>query len=233
MPGGISFAIPSARGGFIVGLRDRGLCRFQPGDNSLVPLDIALPAGQQTNDATVDASGRLLFGTRATDRQAFDGKLVIADAAGSRVVDEGFGLINGLAVDALGGRLWIADTHDDVQAVWTCSYDLATGTLGTRQQVFDFRHRAGRPDGAAVDAAGNLWLAEIGGSCLVHISPAGSLLQQVNLPISMPTKPCFDAWGRLLVTTASRDISLTLEPAAGHLLALSVPDATVTALAAV
>jgi hypothetical protein len=49
----------------------------------------------------------------------------------------------------------------------------------------------------------------------------------------MPTKPCFDGRGRLLVTTASRGIDLAQEPAAGHLLAIDVPGASLTTIAAV
>lgn len=229
----ISFAIPSAPGGFLVGLAERGICRFKPDDNSFEPLDTALPAGHQSNDATLDAIGRVIFGTRSQNKGAFDGTLIVHDAQGSRIVADGFGLINGLAVDAAAGRLWVADTHPDIQKVWTYDYDLATGALGARHLVFDFHERRGRPDGAALNAEGNLWLAEIGGSALVCLSPEGNVLQDITLPVSMPTKPCFDGRGRLVVTTASRGIDLAQEQAAGHLLALDIAGAPIIALAAV
>lgn len=232
-PENISFAIPSALGGFLVGLSERGICRFNPGYNSFEPLGTALPAGHQSNDATIDAMGRLIFGTRSQDKGAFDGTLIVHDAQGSRIAADGFGLINGLAVDAAAGRLWVADTHPDIQKVWTYDYDLATGTLGARHLLFDFHDRVGRPDGAVLDAEGNLWLAEIEGSALVCMSPKGIVLQEIALPVSLPTKPCFDGCGRLLVTTASRGIDLAHEPAAGHLLWLDVAGAPITAIAAI
>jgi sugar lactone lactonase YvrE len=233
VPEGLSFAIPSAPGGFLVGLARRGICRFDPGANSFEPLHTAMPQGHQSNDATVDPVGRLIFGTRSREADAFDGTLVVHDAWGSRVVADGFGLVNGLAVDPTAGRLWVADTHPDIQKVWAYEYDLATGSLGARFLLNDFHDRRGRPDGAALDAAGNLWLAEIGGSALVCLSPDGDVLREIALPVSMPTKPCFDGRGRLLVTTASRGIDLVREPAAGHLLSLDVPGASRTAIAAV
>jgi sugar lactone lactonase YvrE len=233
VPEGISFAIPSVHGGYIAGLAQSGICRVVPDEGVCDPLGIKLPEGHQSNDATLDARGRIIFGTRSGDTSAFDGTLMVCDAAGSRIVASGFGLVNGLTVDAAAGRLWVADTHPDIQAVWTYEYDLATGALGERREVYDFRARPGRPDGAALDAAGNLWLAEIGGGALVCLSPQGKLMQVIDLPVSMPTKPCFDGGGRLLVTTASRGIDLSRQPAAGHLLALDVPGAALTAIAAV
>lgn len=230
-PEGLSFAIPSALGGFIVGLARQGICRFNPDANTFDPVATALPETHQSNDATLDPHGRLIFGTRSQGN-ALAGTLIVHDRLGSRVVAEGFGLVNGLAVDAVAGRLWIADTHPDIQQLWSYEYDLDTGALGIRHLVFDFHERRGRPDGAALDAEGNLWLAEIGGSALVCLSPDGDLLRDITLPVSMPTKPCFDGRERLVVTTASRGIDLAQEPAAGHLLALDIAGAPITAIAA-
>ncbi len=230
---GISFAVPSVGGGYIVGLAQRGICRFDPISGSVDPIGVDLPTGHQSNDATLDAEGRLIFGTRSTDKASFDGALFAVDEGGSRMIAQGFGLINGLAVDARAGRLFVADTHPDIQAVWRYDYDLASGKLGYRQEIFDFKSRQGRPDGAALDADGNLWLAEIGGSAIVCLSPDGVLLDDIALPVSMPTKLCFNASNRLFITTASRGIDRAREPAAGRMLGLDMAGATITALAAV
>jgi len=228
----ISFAIPAASGGYVVGLA-RGLCRFDPAEGSISPMNLASAGGPRCNDATVDSMGRVIFGTKATGREAFDGEMVVVDGAGQRIVARGFGLVNGLAVDAEAGLLFVADTHPEVQSVWRYRYDSSTGTLGDREKIFDFHSRRGRPDGATVDASGNLWIAEIGGHALVCLSANGVVIREIALPISMPTKPCFDGGSRMLVTTASLGVDLKVEPAAGHLLATEVPGASFTAIAAV
>ncbi|WP_291519619.1 SMP-30/gluconolactonase/LRE family protein, partial [Acidovorax sp.] len=49
----------------------------------------------------------------------------------------------------------------------------------------------GRPDGAAVDVEGNYWVAMYEGACVLQLSPAGDVLQRIDVPVQCPTMVCF------------------------------------------
>ena len=53
----------------------------------------------------------------------------------------------------------------------------------------------GRPDGAAVDAEGDLWVAMYEGARIVQLAPDGALRREFELPVRCPTMPCFGGAG--------------------------------------
>lgn len=63
----------------------------------------------------------------------------------------------------------------------------------------------GYPDGAVVDADGNLWVAMWGGQQLLQFGPDGERIRQINLPVRQPTCPSFggDQLTQLIVTSAA------------------------------
>ena len=63
----------------------------------------------------------------------------------------------------------------------------------------------GRPDGAAVDAEGNYWVAMFEGARVLKLSPEGVQLAEYRVPAQCPTMPCFGGADlkTLYVTTAS------------------------------
>lgn len=188
------------------------LCRFDRRRGAFVPLG-ELDDSEQVrfNDAALDPAGRLWAGTMDRDNRAPLGALfrIGADLVPVRVLD---GLLtpNGLAFDDVRGRLYLSDSHPSVQTVWCCDYDAASGELGERRIFAHFKDLPGRPDGAAVDAEGNYWIAAIGGAALLCFAPSGSLLERIPLAVSAPTKPVFGGPGldRLFLT------SRRVEPAA-------------------
>ncbi len=66
----------------------------------------------------------------------------------------------------------------------------------------------GEPDGAVVDAEGNLWVARWGGHGVEIYSARGVLLRKVDLPAALITCPAFvgPKADKLLVTSASIDV---------------------------
>src|SRR3546814_7476855 len=81
----------------------------------------------------------------------------------------------------------ISDWSSDV-----CSSDLKTaGTLAGGRLFHQFEHGNGRPDGGAVDAEGCYWSALWDGWRVVRFSPAGELLQTVELPVQRTTMIAF------------------------------------------
>ncbi|AXS41993.1 SMP-30/gluconolactonase/LRE family protein [Breoghania sp. L-A4] len=148
--------------------------------------------GMRFNDATVDAAGRLWAGTMAIDVGSAPGALyrIGADRSAHEVI-VGPLTINGLAADQTRARLYVSDCHPSVQTVWRFHCDPATGALSGRTTFARFHDLAGRPDGAALDADGNYWIAAVGGGCLHVFSPQGMLLATHETPFDLPTKPAF------------------------------------------
>src|SRR3546814_2598038 len=85
--------------------------------------------------------------------------------------------------------MYHADTNS--HRVHAHDYDIRTGGLSNRRVFLDLTATGERPDGAAVDAAGNYWVAFYGAGKVVQFSPAGKRLPEILLPVKAPTMPCF------------------------------------------
>src|SRR3546814_13693082 len=76
-------------------------------------------------------------------------------------------------------------------AIRAYDVDMTAGTLAGGRLFHQFEHGNGRPDGGAVDAEGCYWSALWDGWRVVRFSPAGELLQTVELPVQRPTMIAF------------------------------------------
>lgn len=138
------------------------------------------------------------------DARRDDGVLYLYDPARGRLEPRlsGFRIINGLAWDARLQRLYLSDSHPDVQSVWTCPV-APDGALGEPARFARFDALKGRPDGAFVDAAGTYWIAGVGGGQLYRFDPDGPLITTYDVPQTAPTKPALVPGG--MVLTAKHD----------------------------
>ncbi|QFU08164.1 L-arabinolactonase [Rhodobacteraceae bacterium THAF1] len=137
---------------------------------------------------------------------------------------DGFWTTNGLAFSVDGRRMYWSDSNPRVRTIYTAEYDTTTGTPGPPQVFLDTRDMPGRPDGGTVDAEGHYWQAGIEGWQLYRISPAGEVVQTIEVPVEKPTKPQFG--GRDLNTLYFTSLSLGLtegqpQPEAGSLFAVT------------
>jgi L-arabinonolactonase len=116
--------------------------------------------------------------------------------------------------------MYCSDSNPQVRTIWACDYDPATGAPGERRVFFDTRAVAGRPDGGTVDADGCYWMAGVGGSQLVRLTPAGRIDRIVALPVERPTRPAFGGSDLdvLFVTSIGAG---TTQPQAGGIFALT------------
>jgi len=131
-----------------------------------------------TNYVVEDAAGRLWItvstwlSPRARGYRAdvADGFVVLVDRRGARVVADGLGYTNELAIDPSGRWLWVNETFGRRLARFAIRDD---GTLGPRQTVTTFG--AGFfPDGLAFDAEGHAWVVSIVSNRILRVAPDGT-----------------------------------------------------------
>lgn len=158
---------------------------------SWVALEPAQP-GVRLNDGRPDPDGRFWIGGMydPTSAGRFDAFLHRVEPDGSfETVRSHVGCANGSAFSPDGSVMYWADTLHET--VWAYDYDLATGEPRNERRFLDFRPLPGRPDGACVDESGCYWIACVGGSAVLRITPGGKVDRTVELPVKRPTMPAF------------------------------------------
>ncbi len=216
---------PRATGGYVGGSVD-GLVAL---DDALRLTPLLHPEtdrpGNRCNDGKLDRAGRFWAGTMDAAETAASGALYrLDDAHRCTRVDDGYRVTNGPAFSLDGRTMYHSDSA--LQTIYAFDLDEAGGATGKR--VFArFGEGQGYPDGMTVDAEGCLWVAFWDGWCLRRLSPGGSVLEELRVPVQRPTSCCFGGEGldRLFITSARRDLdaaALAAQPHAGGLFAASV-----------
>ncbi len=112
--------------------------------------------------------------------------------------------------------------------MYAFDFDPASGTLGNKRLWLQFEPQDGYPDGMTTDAAGRLWIAHWGASCVTCHNPADAAeLARVMLPTRHITNCAFGgADMRTLFITSARsgldDATLKAEPQAGALFSVEI-----------
>ncbi len=225
-PEQVGFALPAAGGGFVAGLRG-GLHRFDEASGVFRPLIEVEPErpGNRLNDATVDPSGRLWFGTM-DDGETEETGAIYRLADGPSLVRAGgdCAITNGPAVSPDGCTLYHNDTLG--RAIYACRLAM-DGTILDRRVFCTIAEGDGYPDGPSVDAAGCVWVGLYGGWSARRYAPDGGLLEAVRFPVANVTKIAFGGEGlrTAYATTARKGLdaaALAEQPEAGGLFAFSV-----------
>ncbi len=183
---------------------------------SLLPRDATL----RLNDGKADRAGRFLSAqtqVHGTGGTPSDGGLWRLDADGGTArLEGGLQVGNAICFAPDGRTLYFADSLDGV--IRAHPYDPATGRIGARRDLIDCRDLGSGPDGATVDADGNLWVALVLAQQVACIGPDGRVLRRVDLPIPYPACPAF---GGPDLTT----LYVTTIADSGHRLRSDHPDA--------
>ena len=220
--GSPSFVMPSDDGGLLVGSR-QAIHRLD-GDR-LGAVVVAIPelARNRINDATVDAHGRLWFGTMDDREESPTGAIWCLDRGELHRAGPEATITNGPAASA--DWLYHVDTLERV--VWRSR--LGTSPTIEQGEVFvRLGKDEGYPDGIVVDAEDCLWLAVWGGWGVRRYSPAGELLLEVRFPCAQVTKIAFGGpdLRTVYATTARKGLSdseLAEQPLAGSLFSFAAP----------
>jgi sugar lactone lactonase YvrE len=222
MPGLCPAVLPRKGGGVMIAV---GLSWFDvdPVSGALAPLIAVEPdsTGNRINDSRADRVGRLWTSTMRDRAAATTGTLY--RFAGRRPIPvlSPVTTPNALCFSPSGDRVWFADTVQGDILVASLDTD---GVPGAFRVAVPAGVLPGKPDGACVDAAGHVWSARYGGSCVVRIAPDGTVTQTVAIPATQVTSCAFggEDLRTLYVTTARQRLApaaLANEPLAGALFA--------------
>jgi sugar lactone lactonase YvrE len=222
----VGWIVPAKDGGFIVGLQS-GPHRFDPQNGAferLAQVDAHLPANR-LNDATVDDSGRIWFGTMDNQETDLSGRLYRWD--GAALLDTGVTpvcITNGPAIAPGDGLLY----HVDTLGQRVIAHDIADdGTLSGARDFLTFGADDGHPDGAICDADGGVWLGFYGGWEARRYASDGTLTDRVRFPVANITKIALGGPDRrtAFATTARQGLdaaALAAQPLAGDLFTFRV-----------
>lgn len=213
---------PRAAGGLVVNLRD-GVGLYDE-EGAFSWLRHAPVPGRRGNEAMVAPDGALWAGSMRYDEGPGGGTLdrVAPDGRATTVLPE-VTTSNGTGWSPDGARMYYIDTPTRRIDVFTVS-DGGRGAVD-RRTFADVSDLAGFPDGLAVDAAGNVWVAFWEGGAVHRFTPEGKRDHTLTVPASRPTSCAFGGPGLtdLYITTARIGIDTAREPLAGSVFV--VPDA--------
>jgi sugar lactone lactonase YvrE len=209
MPASIGSFAFRARGGFVVALRDGIWLADSTGrlERKVAAAPYDSP-NHRFNDGRCDPQGRFVVGTMNENRDAPDAGLYRLDAA-FRLTQlfGGITISNGLAWSPDGRTMYHADTP--THTVRAYDYDAASASEAPLhgRGFAQWSGETDRPDGAAVDRAGNYWVAFYRGGRVLQLSPRGELTAAFPVPAMCPTMCAFGGEDlRTLYVTSARQL---------------------------
>jgi L-arabinonolactonase len=208
-----SFALRE-KGGAVLALADGFyLFDFESGEAQQIGEPAAKP-GTTFNDGKTDARGRFIAGTLDSKFAQPIGSIFSLDASlKCTTLEPAIGCTNGPCFSPNNRTFYCADSVS--RTISAYDYDLATGTVSNKRLFAEIKGLGGVPDGATVDAEGNLWSAIAGGGKIVCFKPDGSIARTVEVPVPIITSVMFggDHLDMMYATSIGEKI-LGMEPGA-------------------
>jgi len=198
----VGAVVPRKDGGLVIA-GDDGFFFLDDKTGEISPIDDPEPdkPDNRFNDGKCSPDGRFFAGTISLVKKEGDAKLYRLDPDLS--LHEAFGPVtnsNGIVWTEDGKVVYYIDTpRKEVLA-----FDYSDGHLENPRMVVSTAHHDASPDGMAIDADGNLWIAFCHGACVVCFDPrSGKELRKIDLPCLETTACAFGGPGfsDLYVTT--------------------------------
>ena len=187
----IGTVVPLEKGGVIVALQN-GIHKLDTKTEELT--FIANPIKEKDirfNDGKCDPAGRFWVGTMALDARKGAAVLyrIDTDKTIHQVLDN-LTISNGIVWSADQKTMYFIDTPTgQVQAF---DFNGKTGEIGNGRVVVEIAKSEGSPDGMAIDADGNLWIALHKGGAVGCWNPiTGKLLEKITVAAPQTTSCAF------------------------------------------
>ena len=186
----VGTVVPRESGGLVIA-GDHGISLLDTETGALTRIadpEQDLP-DNRFNDGKCSPDGRFFAGTISLVKKTGSAKLYRLDP--DFTLHEAFGPVtnsNGIVWSADGKTVFYIDTpRKEVLA-----FDYEEGHLRNLRSVISTAHLDSSPDGMAIDAAGNLWIAFCHGGCVICFSPeSGAELRRIELPCLETTACAF------------------------------------------
>lgn len=178
-------------GGAIVALPD-GIHALDFAGGEVMPFALFDPPDPaiQLADGKVDRAGRFVCGTSHRQAKEPVGGLFSLGTYGTIVqLDQGIILGNGPCFSPDNRTLYHADSMR--HTIYAYDYDLATGAATNRREFFESSAYGPIPDGATIDAEGQMWVAICEGGVVLRLSPAGEVTLAIEMPTRLPASCMF------------------------------------------
>lgn len=177
-------------GGAIVALGS-GVHTLDFAAGAVEPLALLDPpdAEVQLADGKVDRAGRFVFGTSHRAMKEAKGGIYSLERGRLTRLDGDIHLGNGPCWSPDSRTFYHADSLRHL--IYAYDYDLETGRAVHRRPFFDTSPWGPIPDGATVDADGNVWSAICEGGVVLCINPKGEVLREIAFPTRIPASVMF------------------------------------------
>ena len=178
------------QGGAIVALGS-GVHTLDFASGAVEPLALLDPPDPEVQlaDGKVDRAGRFVFGTSHRAMKEPRGGLYSLERGALTRLDDDIFLGNGPCWSPDDRTLYHADSLRHL--IYAYDYDTETGRATGRRALFDSTPWGPIPDGATVDAEGNLWSAICEGGVVLCLSPSGQVLREIAFPTKIPASVMF------------------------------------------
>ena len=172
----------------------------------LVPLEADNPA-TRSNDGRADPYGGFWIGTMGLTAQAKAGSIYRYYRGEMRKIVSNITVTNAICFSPDGTTAYYTDSQD--RRIMRLALDSNGWPVGDAQVHIDLRADNRIPDGAVVDAAGNLWNAQWESGRVATYDPAGNFLFATEFPAIKTTCPAFGGpdLTTLFCTSAAVDLS--------------------------
>jgi sugar lactone lactonase YvrE len=173
----------------VLGMFQKRLWRLSEGA-LVLHADLSALAAGTIDDMIVDAKGRAYVGDLGFDllkgpSPGAVGRLLLVTPDGrSRVVAEGLGFPNGIAVSGDGTRLVVAESSGDCLSEFRIERD---GSLSPPRRFGSFDE----PDGVCLDEQGYAWVALFSEDAFVRVEPGGRVVERIPTPGRRAIACCF------------------------------------------
>ncbi|KAJ9635334.1 uncharacterized protein PV06_09381 [Exophiala oligosperma] len=193
---------------------ENGFALWNWKDKSFRPLvdiwknDPVMGKKSRLNDGNIDCRGRFwagsMIGMFGADETGNSSLYRLDSDLSVHTMLDGISIANGLGWNSDNTVMYFADSHD--RTVWAFDFDAESGSISNKR-AFYIHDGEAVPDGLAVDADGNVWLALWEGYAVLQISPEGEVIRKIDLPVSRVTCPCFGGpdFDELFITSAMLD----------------------------